>query len=263
MEINHLGLTVRQHDIRNKSLESFCPACGLEVIPRRGNVNVWHWAHKEVEMDCIFSAIDYRNNQESRWHKSMKSIAVSRLGYEAEKHVKIDGRCFRVDAYHSKHKIALEFVNSLNECYLLKRKYFAIAKERGLTSIWIFNGDKFLNRHTPPVERREDIPLAFQGDGSTKHRIVLEGLLSRKCHFYMQELNGIALCHRAGKVFKNWSGSFGWVTEMYFTKRAIQKDRVFEMFNPSGSAQKLPESAYYNLRTLLREYQPKSWGITA
>jgi competence protein CoiA len=44
-----------------------CPGCRLEVVPKCGEIVVWHWAH--VALDC-----DPWHEPECRWHLAWKSI---------------------------------------------------------------------------------------------------------------------------------------------------------------------------------------------
>jgi len=43
-----------------------CPACGAEMTPKCGDINVWHWAHKTE------SACDYE--PETLWHSELKRM---------------------------------------------------------------------------------------------------------------------------------------------------------------------------------------------
>lgn len=45
-----------------------CPACGGVLIPKCGEINVWHWAHKSL-IDC-----DPWYESETDWHLSWKRL---------------------------------------------------------------------------------------------------------------------------------------------------------------------------------------------
>ena len=45
-----------------------CPCCGTEVIQKKGDVMIWHFAHKSLA-DCV----DYYDNK-GEWHRSMQEL---------------------------------------------------------------------------------------------------------------------------------------------------------------------------------------------
>lgn len=61
---------------------AFCPECGDAVIPRCGNINIWHWAHKSNN-DC-----DAWGEYETNWHLSWKrkwpkecvEVSITKMG---------------------------------------------------------------------------------------------------------------------------------------------------------------------------------------
>lgn len=48
-----------------------CPACSGEVIAKCGDINIWHWAHKDT-VDC-----DTWHEPETKWHLAWKSMFPS------------------------------------------------------------------------------------------------------------------------------------------------------------------------------------------
>jgi len=47
--------------------QALCPACKAEVISKCGDINIWHWAHKNNE-DC-----DNWGGRETEWHINWKN----------------------------------------------------------------------------------------------------------------------------------------------------------------------------------------------
>ena len=44
----------------------FCPQCGEEVIAKCGQINIWHWAHRN-NFDCV-------SETETKWHREWKEL---------------------------------------------------------------------------------------------------------------------------------------------------------------------------------------------
>jgi len=49
-------------------IRSQCPLCHEVVIPKCGEIKIWHWAHKSLA-DC-----DHWSEPETEWHKAMKEL---------------------------------------------------------------------------------------------------------------------------------------------------------------------------------------------
>ena len=45
---------------------ALCPICHKEVIAKCGDINIWHWAHKEL-VDC-----DAYREAETDWHRNWR-----------------------------------------------------------------------------------------------------------------------------------------------------------------------------------------------
>jgi competence CoiA-like predicted nuclease len=62
------------YDQNKKKIEAtpsstgYCPGCGEQLIPRCGNIRVWHWAHKSSH-DC-----DTWHKPETEWHIGWKKL---------------------------------------------------------------------------------------------------------------------------------------------------------------------------------------------
>lgn len=54
-------------DSAKKCNDYFCPVCGGAVIPKQGEFNMWHFAHRQG-IDCL-DDWDYSDNDMSEWHR--------------------------------------------------------------------------------------------------------------------------------------------------------------------------------------------------
>lgn len=108
-----------------------CPLCGGDVIPKCGDINIWHWAHK-ANLDC-----DDFKEHESPWHREWKSmfpeenrkVIVKKRGDIHIADVKMD------------HGLVIEFQNtSISFDKILEREKFYD------DMIWIFNCRDALDR---------------------------------------------------------------------------------------------------------------------
>lgn len=54
-------------DSAKKGNDYFCPVCGGAVIPKQGEFNMWHFAHRQG-IDCL-DDWDYSDNDMSEWHR--------------------------------------------------------------------------------------------------------------------------------------------------------------------------------------------------
>lgn len=107
-----------------------CQCCNSELIPKCGNINVWHWAHKSKK-HC-----DDWYEPETQWHKDWKNKfpidcqeVVFKDEFTGEKHI--------ADVYLPK-GLVLEFQNSdiSSEEIQQREKFYK-------KMIWVLNGDKF------------------------------------------------------------------------------------------------------------------------
>ena len=107
-----------------------CQCCNSELIPKCGNINVWHWAHKSKK-HC-----DDWYEPETQWHKDWKNEfpidcqeVVFKDELTGEKH--IADVCLPTG-------LVLEFQNSniSSEEIQQREKFYK-------KMIWVLNGDKF------------------------------------------------------------------------------------------------------------------------
>jgi len=76
-----------------------CPLCEKEVIPKCGDINIWHWAHK-VLGDC-----DTWSEGESMWHIDWKN-------HFHRDHVEIKIGNHRADIYNKQRRLVIELQHS-------------------------------------------------------------------------------------------------------------------------------------------------------
>lgn len=134
MLLNHMGKGVwdwRQGDV------SLCPECHEQLIAKRGNIVVWHWAHRR-KSNCIGS------EGETDWHMAMK-LAHLACGWRIEYPCEIGGRRLRLDAYNEQTAEVREFVHSLCPAYVEKNQVLASCFRQAL---WIFDGQAFTRKNT-------------------------------------------------------------------------------------------------------------------
>lgn len=63
------GLNDNQEKIlAEPSKVGFCPVCHSELIPKCGQIKIWHWAHKVKKDWCYYEP-------ETQWHLHWKSLA--------------------------------------------------------------------------------------------------------------------------------------------------------------------------------------------
>ena len=82
---------------------AICPHCEEYIIPRCGNIKIWHWSHKIGE--CI-----YNREPETYWHLEWKDRAL-KLGLEIEKDV-LGERMHIADIYDPKTNTVIEIQHS-------------------------------------------------------------------------------------------------------------------------------------------------------
>lgn len=61
-----LADTIEGKQLARKGLQGFCSICSEELMPKCGEINVWHWCHKNGS-DC-----DTWSEGETEWHYNWK-----------------------------------------------------------------------------------------------------------------------------------------------------------------------------------------------
>lgn len=102
-----------------------CPLCEKEVIPKCGDINIWHWAHKVLE-DC-----DTWSEGESIWHIGWK-ICFHPF------HLEIKKENHRADIYNDYRDIVIELQHSsISSSEIQEREQFY------KKMIWIFDATNY------------------------------------------------------------------------------------------------------------------------
>lgn len=177
MLLNHARKTPRDWDDATPSL---CPECSAPLLPRRGRVLVWHWAHRGVARDG--SRTGCEGGGETAWHRAWKSVYHDLARWEIEVPLDLDGERFRLDA--ARLPLVREFVHSLSEKYV--RKHLAL-KSAGLDVLWIYDGGQFVAERARTVR-----------GGGIKH------LLKPRARWLHAEVGG--LVHHDHRLWRHWEG---------------------------------------------------------
>ncbi len=142
-------------------LDGICPICDSQLIPKCGDINIWHWCHR-ANKDC-----DPWAEPETQWHADWK-LAVS-----------IAHREVTVGNHRADIKLPNGTVIELQSAYLSPAE-IAEREEAYGSMIWIFNVES-CREYSPPqvtiIEGRSYIEngtfprlqLKAQGDYYTFH----------------------------------------------------------------------------------------------
>lgn len=106
-----------------------CPLCEKELIPKCGDINVWHWSHKSLT-DC-----DNWAEGETKWHRDWKAIVKPKFC-----EVKIGKH--RADIVNG-NGIIIELQNSpISTEKIIEREHYY------KNMFWVFNGQEFYKNLT-------------------------------------------------------------------------------------------------------------------
>lgn len=161
--------------------DSRCPECSAELLARKGEKLVWHWAHKprrSTRNGCSW--------EESDWHLRWKEVFHDQAGFEIEHPIDINGKRFVLDAVKPQTKQINEFIHSLSPSYVAKHRALLQAK---CNVTWLWDGHVFMS------ERGRSV----RGGG-------IKRLLKPKAKDLHQEIGGLVhIQHgpRAG-VWRHW-----------------------------------------------------------
>jgi len=172
---------------------SLCPECNKELIAKRGEIVIWHWAHYPGHggQGC--------GGPETAWHLRWKELHHE-AGWEIEKAVIVDDQNYRLDAF--KDGIIREFVHSLDDSYFPKDA--ALCKKYG-DSLWLFDGVKFARHYRRPCS---------QGAGMRR-------LLKAKALDFYNKLGGYV--HSRHKLWRMWKDN------VWYPPRDLYADDLYKM----------------------------------
>lgn len=130
MWLNKERQTVAQWELMRG--DSHCPLCERSLVPKRGDLVRWHWAHERNvsrHAPCPF--------EESAWHMAWKQVFLDGLGWEIEVPWRWGAHRFVLDAIRQDRDRVLEFVHSMSPYYLAKH---AALMASGLNVNWLLDG---------------------------------------------------------------------------------------------------------------------------
>ena len=156
---------------------SLCPDCNGQLIARRGDIVVWHWAHKPSEGHSSTC-----HHEESLWHLTMKDAYRTFDGWDIEVPVEAGGKKYRADAMNISTGRIREFVHSLSEYYWAKH---CNLKAAGFDVLWILDGGEFVSARA----------RVCRGDG-------IRRLLKPTAYSFAEDVG--ALVHYAGALWSEW-----------------------------------------------------------
>ncbi len=173
MLLNHNKIPVWKWDGQS---ESRCPDCNSELLARKGEYIIWHWAHYPR------TATKYCWTEESQWHLTMKKAYYGFKNWRIEVPVVVRNTKYRIDAVNSGTCQYREFVHTLSNKYAEKHKKLTTLNYNVL---WIYDGSMFASRHRRAV-----------WNGGIKR------LLKPKARDVYSETGG--LVHFNGKLWREW-----------------------------------------------------------
>lgn len=89
--VNVSGQRVHAEDA-DKEQEYFCPICGESVIPRQGEVNVWHFAHQSACIDgWEYDMSEWHRTWQERFPKENREVTVEHHGVSHRADVLVNG----------------------------------------------------------------------------------------------------------------------------------------------------------------------------
>ena len=112
--------------VANKNEEYFCPTCGQKVIPRQGQCNVAHFAHKSACSDSWhYEMSEWHSQWQEQFPACHREVAVEHLGEKHRADVMVGD--YVIEFQHS--PITAEEFDERNDFY---RSY-------GKKVVWIFD----------------------------------------------------------------------------------------------------------------------------
>lgn len=176
MILNAKGLPVWLADLSQPSL---CPQCDGELIAKRGEYVVWHWAHRSRSHNRVCST-----GGESAWHLQWKAAYLQFSSWSIE--VKIGD--YRVDAVNLRTRNVREFIHSLSPSYIDKADALA---EMGYDVLWIFDGGEFVRWKVTCCGADYKGRSDFLKPKATEYYSALGGLVHHQNKLYREWRNGV------------------------------------------------------------------------
>jgi len=119
----------------DKSKQYYCPICGGDVLPRQGEINVWHFAHQS-------SCIDDWKYDISAWHRSWQERFPEEI---REVIIEKNGECHRADILLGVYVIEFQHSPISAREFERRNQFYTMA---GYKVIWVFDEiDAFANEY--------------------------------------------------------------------------------------------------------------------
>ena len=195
MLLNHKRITVWNW----QGDESLCPECGEPLSAKRGDIVVWHWAHKPCrhkKRDC--------DHYETNWHLRWKSAYNEFENWNIE--VPIGSlNSYRIDAMNTQTGRIREFVHSLSAKY--KNKH-AELKNSGFDVLWIIDGNEFVSLRSCEIN----------GVGIRK-------MLKPSALEFAESVDFNAIVHYENQLYKHWKNNIWYPIETMRAKELLYRFR--------------------------------------
>jgi hypothetical protein len=185
--------------------DSRCPDCDAKLIAKRGEIKVWHWAHKANVAGC--------EHYESEWHLRWKAVYAGFSGWEVEFPIDIESNKYRLDAFSLNTGAIREFVHTLSRTYV--DKHSNLRKSGRPDILWIWDGLTFMSAWARKY--RWDNPA---------QRSIRDFLKPGALNTFNQ-IGGIV--HYDGTLWKQWKEN------IWFPILSKRCSRLCEMFAMQGS----------------------------
>lgn len=122
----------------------FCPCCGGEVIPKRGEIMTWHFAHRSnKDCDKWYEMTAWHKEWQEQFPKQFREIPMERDGEKHRADIKIDD-------------LVIEFQHSPMSAEEFKKRNDFYSKDGVL--VWLFDvSDKVEHKHQREYNARKFI----------------------------------------------------------------------------------------------------------
>lgn len=201
MLLNHLGQPVWKY----RGGPTKCPSCEADLVARRGEIRMWHWAHppKSTSRECD-------GWEESQWHLQWKAAYLELAGWRVEHRVVLSGgQQFIVDACRPAVSRVREFVHSLSPRYIEKHQALIAAKRFDV--LWIYDGAEFASLRAK---------VTRDGRGLRK-------LLKPRANEIHEQTGG--LIHHEGRLWRRWKG------DVWYPVEGERSSRMLQLFNKGAA----------------------------
>lgn len=176
--------------VAKPGLAGACPICHMEVIPKCGEIKVWHWAHKSLK-EC-----DHWSEPESEWHFGWKKLA----GLEnSEIVIRRPEGTHRADIKIDNRVIELQHSNLSPKDVREREAFYG-------NMIWVIDGDELLKNVT--VERMISREDGFYFVCSFKKKSWMDEI-KKPIYYHFKSLAVYTYYYQKRYTIHNFSHQFG------------------------------------------------------